>query len=505
MENTTIRTSPSATTPSAATEPAKSYHNHLEIGAAYIRVSTDDQTELSPDAQLRVILESAKKDGLVIPPEFIFMETRGRSGRRADNRPEFQRMIAMARQNPSPFQHLYIWKFSRFARNQEESAFYKGILRKKCGVSITSVSEPIMDGMFGRLVEMIIEWSDEFYSVNLSGEVLRGMTQKAIEHGYQTSPCLGYDAVGKGKPFIINEEQYKIAEYIHQSFHHGKDMAIIARELNARGLRTRRGNLFDNRAIRLVLANSFYIGIVKWKDIIFQGSHECRESITSLFADNQIALEKMHRPKGRREASSCKHWLSGLLKCSICGASLGYNRAKDITKRGHAFQCWKYAKGMHEGSCSISSKKAEEAVLESLRDALNTGEIEYTYERQGQKEDDSKLSLIQTSLDRLSAKELRIREAYENGIDTLEEFRLNKERLSHERSRLLADADEINQAAQADTGPGKEELLKRVQNVYDLLQSPDVEMDVKGNALRSILKKAVYDNQNKIMHFYYYL
>ena len=35
----------------------------LEIGAAYIRVSTDDQTELSPDAQLRVIQEEAKKDG----------------------------------------------------------------------------------------------------------------------------------------------------------------------------------------------------------------------------------------------------------------------------------------------------------------------------------------------------------------------------------------------------------------------------------------------------------
>ena len=155
---------------------------NLEIGAAYIRVSTDDQTELSPDAQLRVILEAAKKDGIVIPQEFVFMEDRGRSGRRADNRPEFQRMISTARQNPSPFRYLYLWKFSRFARNQEESAFYKGILRKKCGVTIKSVSEPIMEGMFGRLVEMIIEWSDEFYSVNLSGEVLRGMTQKALEH-----------------------------------------------------------------------------------------------------------------------------------------------------------------------------------------------------------------------------------------------------------------------------------------------------------------------------------
>lgn len=54
----------------------------LEIGAAYIRVSTDDQTELSPDAQLRVILDEAKKDGFVIPPEYIFEEKKGISGRR---------------------------------------------------------------------------------------------------------------------------------------------------------------------------------------------------------------------------------------------------------------------------------------------------------------------------------------------------------------------------------------------------------------------------------------
>lgn len=197
----------------------------LEIGAAYIRVSTDDQTELSPDAQLRVIQAEAKKDGFFIPPEFIFIEHKGISGRKASNRPEFQRMIAIAKsQSPAPFKRLYLWKFSRFARNQEESTFYKGILRKKCGVDIKSVSEPIMDGMFGRLIETIIEWFDEYYSYNLSGEVIRGMTEKALRQGYQTAPSLGYKAVGEGKPFIINEDSYKIVEYIFQSYASGMDM-----------------------------------------------------------------------------------------------------------------------------------------------------------------------------------------------------------------------------------------------------------------------------------------
>ncbi len=295
----------------------------LEIGAAYVRVSTDDQTELSPDAQIRVIMDAAKADGFIIPKEYIFIEKKGISGRKADNRPEFQRMIAIAKsQKPAPFKRLYLWKFSRFARNQEESTFYKGILRKKCDVEIKSVSEPIMEGMFGRLIETIIEWFDEYYSINLSGEVLRGMTEKALREGYQATPCLGYRAVGEGKPFAVEEKSYAIVEYIFQTYHNGKDMTATARAANARGYRTRRGNLFDRRGINRILANRFYIGEVIWNGYSFQGTHEVRSSVTSLFDDVQKRIEKEYRPHKRREVSNNVHWLSGLLKCSICGGSL---------------------------------------------------------------------------------------------------------------------------------------------------------------------------------------
>lgn len=477
----------------------------LEIGAAYIRVSTDDQTELSPDAQLRVILDEAKKDGVIIPPEFIFMEDRGRSGRRADNRPEFQRMIATARQNPSPFKHLYLWKFSRFARNQEESTFYKGILRKKCGVSVKSVSEPIMEGMFGRLIEMIIEWFDEFYSVNLSGEVVRGMTEKAMRQGYQTTPSLGYDAVGEGKPFVINEEQYKIVEFIHQSYYSGMDILEIVRACNARGYRTRRRNLFDVRAVKIVLTNSFYVGLVKWKDITFQGPHECRESVTGIFAANQERLQREYRPKGRREASACAHWLSGLLKCSTCGASLGFNRTNGKSGRADFFHCWKYAKGLHEGSCSISRKKAEAAVLQSLKMIIDTSEVEFTYTQPTNNASDNELSLLVAALERLETKELRIREAYEGGIDTLEEFKQNKLRLQKEREQILEEMKAYEQIPEQEPKVSKDELLKRIRTVYDLIQSPDVSSEIKGNALRQVLQKIEYDGKTKTMQFHYYV
>lgn len=44
----------------------------LKVGAAYIRVSTDRQEEYSPDSQLKIIREHAKRQGYIIPDEFTY-------------------------------------------------------------------------------------------------------------------------------------------------------------------------------------------------------------------------------------------------------------------------------------------------------------------------------------------------------------------------------------------------------------------------------------------------
>lgn len=212
-----------------------------------------DQTELSPDAQQRLLLDYAKKNGIVIAKEFIFEESV--SGRHADRRPKFQEMIALAKQESHPIDVILVWKFSRFARNQEESIVYKSLL-KKSNVDVVSISEPLIDGPFGTLIERIIEWMDEYYSIRLSGEVLRGMKEKALQHGYQATPCLGYRAVGGGKPFVIDETEYQIVKYImdQYDFEH-LDPTAIARKCNDLGYRTRRGNLMERRSIERVLRN----------------------------------------------------------------------------------------------------------------------------------------------------------------------------------------------------------------------------------------------------------
>ena len=114
----------------------------MKTAAIYIRVSTDDQTEHSPESQLNEIKKYAARSNLVIDPNHIYNDD-GISGRKASKRPEFQRMISAAKAAPSPFDVILVWKFSRFARNQEESIVYKSLLRRDCGVEVISISEDI--------------------------------------------------------------------------------------------------------------------------------------------------------------------------------------------------------------------------------------------------------------------------------------------------------------------------------------------------------------------------
>ena len=122
-------------------------------------MSSDKQTELSPDSQIKVIRDYARSHGYILPNRLIFRDD-GISGSVADKRPEFIRLIALSKEDPTPFETILLWKFSRFARNQEESIYYKAQLRRR-GIDVVSVSEPIEDGPFGKLIERIIEWEDE--------------------------------------------------------------------------------------------------------------------------------------------------------------------------------------------------------------------------------------------------------------------------------------------------------------------------------------------------------
>lgn len=465
----------------------------MKTGALYIRVSTEDQAELSPDAQKRLLLDYAKKNDIIVSKNFIFSESV--SGRHVQKRPEFQRMIATAKQPSHPIDVILVWKFSRFARNQEESIVYKSML-KKDHVDVVSVSEPLIEGPFGSLIERIIEWMDEYYSIRLSGEVLRGMKEKALQHGYQTTPCLGYDAVGHGKPFVINESEYAVVSYIMDLYdNQNMDETAIARRCNDLGYRTKRGNPFERRTVDRILENPFYCGTVIWNGVEFEGAHEVRLS-RERFEKRQELIASRKRPIKARNVSTCKHWLSGLIKCSICGATLSYTGNNACPY----FQCWKYAKGFHKTSVALSVKKAEEAVTDYFDQILSGAEFSYVRKSQPKDSNDLEIERLQKELSKLEIREKRIREAYESEIDTLEEYKANKNRLTASRLKINSQIENLlhdQEEPEIDT----EKVLREIKSVNDILKNPDVEYEKKGLLIRSVVDQIVYDKEEGKMYF----
>lgn len=318
-----------------------------KIGFGYVRVSTDKQEELSPESQRKLLNEYAKNNKIHLLK--IYFEI-GISGRKADKRQEFQKMIGAAKSKEHPVDVILVWKFSRFARNQEESIVYKSLLKKDHNVDVISVSEPLAEGPFGSLIERIIEWTDEYYSIRLSGEVTRGMTERAMRGGYQACPPLGYIIIERQKPPVIVPAEAKIIKLIFDLYvNHKKSFFEIARHLNVMGLTTVRGNEFERRSIEYIIQNPLYCGMIRWnrtenetnriKDkkewIIAQGHHAPIIS-KEIFEEAQKILQSTSIPRRSRPSASYTHWLSGTLKCPACGRTM---TAKHIRSKPDRIMC----------------------------------------------------------------------------------------------------------------------------------------------------------------------
>lgn len=229
----------------------------MQTGACYIRVSTEDQTEFSPDSQRKKIQEYAFSHHIFLPESFIFVDE-GLSGRTAEKRPAFMQMIRMAKEKPKPFDVILLWKFSRFARNRRDSILYKSMLRKDCGIDVISITEQLSDDPTSILIEALLEAMDEYYSINLAEEVRRGMNEKFSRGGVVSAPPFGY--LMGDSCFLIDEERAPFVRLIYDDFLSGSSYLTIARKLNQMEVSTKRGNPFESRSIKYILSNPTYIG-----------------------------------------------------------------------------------------------------------------------------------------------------------------------------------------------------------------------------------------------------
>ena len=478
----------------------------IKIGAGYVRVSTDSQEEYSPDSQIRLIRDYAKREGYIIPDEYIYRDD-GISGKSAEKRPAFQLMIATAKEQNPPFSCIFVWKFSRFARNQEESLVYKNLLKRNC-VAVRSISEPSMeDSPFSGLIESIISWMDEYYLTNLAGEVKRGMKEKSMRGEAMGKPPFGYDVKDK---ILVPNDSADVVRYIFEQYAAGKSYRAIASLLIENGTKLGNGEDPNGQAVRYILKNPAYIGKIRWDESasanynspsyqakpseLPDGKHEPIISQELWDAAQKRMASRSGNPRYQREQRK-GFMLKGLMRCSDCGATLiditGYAR-----KETPRLQCYRYGRGQCKVSHFITMERAEAAVIDALETVIGSGSFVFAPKKPPEvkmKRDWDKL--ITQEKNRLE----RAKNAMLDGALSLEEYKDVKASIESNIERL----DNARLKYYKAENPAPEEFKPRVLEVISILRSPDVDGEVKNAALRSIVEKIVFNKLENTFDIYF--
>ncbi|NPV71724.1 MAG: recombinase family protein [Firmicutes bacterium] len=486
--------------------------------AVYCRVSTEEQaTEgMSIPAQVKALHDFARKNSMEITDTFV---DEGASARTAD-RPQFQRMIAMAKKKPRPFDVILIHKTDRFARNREDAVVYKSLLRRECGIEVISVTEQFDNTPTGKLLEGIMEVMAEFYSLNLSQEVKKGMKEKASRGGKGLGRMpVGYRLNADGSIVIVPQEA-ELVRFIFNTYTRGNEgLLSIARSLNSPEGRARFGEAaarfkWSSIGVRNIIQNPMYIGKMVWNRrdsnqggrfrhqhewITVDNSHEAIIDVDTFERANKILRS---RRGGSHTPRVPDYLLKGMVRCMECGGALTYmsgvwRRKNGELARNPQLSCSRYH---HSQLCyfnHVFMSKIEHALFDHLRELLNgrVDSLDVLIVPTTDDHTDKQRDFLRRRLEQVKVKFQRQMEAFESGAISLTELKEARQRVEAERQSIeqqLASLDANNRES-----PGHKlvELRQRIRDVLSRADDPALSPADRRRALLTIIDHLEYSRR----------
>jgi len=369
------------------------------IGAAYLRCS-DPSQDKSIDQQRKEIERRAVADGVVIPPENWFVDE-GISGRSTKKRGSYRRLIERGEAQKEdirmrripvqpPIDRLYVWAFSRIARNMFDCLKAIATL-DDADIDIISLTEPdVGDKSMRKLIRPILAWLAERYSEELSANVQRGMASQA-KKGFWAygTVSFGYEAVEVegGKKLVVTEatrEDFEVVQRIFRMADEGDDGGRrIAERLTREGVkppgvdhrpREVAPGTWRSRHVHNILKNPVYCGhTINKGEVVCRDTHEAAvddETFARIQAKRTLRanVRKAGGGNGASPMHSGKHGvLTPFLRCGSCGG-----RVTLVASTYKGQRAWRYFCGTrrdNKSACagiSVRVDRLDDLVLETI-------------------------------------------------------------------------------------------------------------------------------------------
>jgi DNA invertase Pin-like site-specific DNA recombinase len=293
----------------------------------YARVSSEEQAEgYSIDAQLDAMRRFCRDRGWTIAGEYTEPGVSGTTG----NRPAFQEVLREA--ETGRLDVLLTHQLDRFYRNLLEQLQTLGQLGQ-WGVGYLSVTEQIdYSTPQGKLFLSMLGAFNEYYVANLSRETKKSKLQRAKQGKSNASLSpYGYRREEPGKD-VLDPEAGQAVILAFESYLTGKysddDIAGILNQAGYPPSGRAESGRWTREAVRYMLNNPFYAGMVRHGDDLYPGRHE--PLIDKAFFDKIQALRrKRNKGRGGGRRSDRVYLLTGLAHCHLCKLRLTGHTSKD--------------------------------------------------------------------------------------------------------------------------------------------------------------------------------
>ncbi|NGP43467.1 recombinase family protein [Bacillaceae bacterium SIJ1] len=327
----------------------------------------------------------------------------------------------------------------------------------------------------------------------------------------------GYDIWNRGRKDRTLKPHPTEAEVLKRIFkwytHPDPEMRIGAAEicnrLNAEGIPSKRGVMWEPSMVRGILSNPIYTGKVTWqkkkykrlpdgrnvvkkqKDYMTaEGKHEALIDEETFALVRKYASQWSHVVQKHRKGLT--NPLAGIVKCGHCGRSM--------TRRPHKTQPTQLL-CLHQKHCGSKSSQlhlVEGRMLQGLRAwmkdySVEVGEVKPTDDTEVVKQS---LAAAEKELEELRKQQDNLYTFLERGIydeDTfLERQAKVADRISRTERRITDSKQEIRDLHRRNEA--KNNIIPQIQNVLDAYHMTDNVYE-KNNLLKAVLNKAVYKKE----------
>lgn len=329
-----------------------------------------------------------------------------------------------------------------------------------------------------------------------------------------------YIYVPEKKELLVDEADLKLYRWILEKYISGEMSSNdISYTLNGRMQLTRKGRHWTNKVILDLIKDETHLGkIIKGKTkkvfckeknqrievkcpkeewVYYDGLHEAVKTQEEHEAVLQRIARSTLQPNKKGYNTADIYPLSKLVKCGICGCTLRLNQ-RDINHAVRIHNCWK--KDKFGNKCpNLSSDIGPILVELNNRIIAHIQNIEVELESITAKraaEIDGQISIYEQKLGSKEQALLRIREAYENGVYSLDEVATRKPIAMAEIDRLkniigALRQERLNLAIEVSV-----EKLNLLRSFEAIIANEDLSYEELNSLYRSIIESIYYTREN---------